>query len=301
MSDELIWYTGLNNFKKHTLTLSHPKSFLVELVDQDFEPDRHIDAIMFDHLKDRQTKTVEVLYSGGLDSELVLGSCIRNKIPVEATTLVITIRGAILNVIDLYYSEKFCRENNIKQNLFYLDALDLYESGQYLEYLLPYHITEPHIASHFWLIDKCQNYPVVGGDWPWVHAHRIHNKILSPQRNDFCNYERYMSSKGITGIGNMIGHSLESCCYFIKKHIEHHEIGNDSFHTLPFMKFKMYDVKEPRIKSYGWEQCPKSLFDQAKYKLTLISKIGQIKQTIKWGSKISSILQTPLNESSKFL
>ena len=298
--NETIWYTGVNNFRKHTLNVGPTNYFTLELCDDDFEPNRHIDSIMLDHLSDRQTKTVEVLYSGGLDSEFVLDSCLRNNIPVEATTLVIKVHGAILNVVDLYYSEKYCRENNIKQNFFYLDALDFYQSGQYLEYLQPYNITEPHVASHFWLLDKCQNFPIIGGDWPWVHAHK-NEKVLSPQRIDFCNYERYMNDTGITGIGNMIGHSLESCCYFINKHIEYYEHGNDKFDTVPFLKFKMYGVKEPRIKSYGWEQCPPELFNKIRYKAELLSKLGRVEHSIVWGEKIANIIKSEVRQNSRFV
>ena len=56
---------------------------VTELLDVPFESNRNITDIFNDHLSIRQTKYVEVLYSGGLDSELVLLSCLKNKIPVE--------------------------------------------------------------------------------------------------------------------------------------------------------------------------------------------------------------------------
>jgi len=293
-----VWYSGLNNFKKHTL--DQYKNFTLELTENEFEPNRNIDAIMLDHLANRQTKTVEVLYSGGLDSELVLSSCIRNNIPVEANTMVIKIHGAILNVVDLYYSEKFCRENNIKQNFFYLDAIDFYEGGQHLEYLLPYNIIEPHVASHFWLLDKCQNFPIIGGDWPWVQAHRK-SKVLSPHKIDYCNYDRYMNDNGISGIGNMIGHSIESCFYFIKKHLECYESGNEGPVTSAFLKFKMYGLTEPRLRSYGWESCPVDLFNKLKYKAELLSKVGKIENNIVWGETIANLIQSEVRQNSSFV
>lgn len=299
MTQQITWSTGVNEFTKNTLSLGDTKEFLIELLDGDFEPNRNIDAIFYDHLKDRQTTTVDLLYSGGLDSELVLKSCIRNKIPVNAMTMVVKVKGAILNVVDLYYSEKFCRENNVKQHLFYLNAEDIFHSDAYLDYLLPYHITEPHIASHFWLIDKCQNFPIIGGDWPWVHAHKP-NKVISPYRVDFCSYDRYFKHKGITGIGNMISHSLESCCYFIKKHIDYHTPGQDTFNTVPFLKHKMYGTNEPRIKSYGWEDCPEQLLNIRRYRKVLLANIGNIQHTIKWGDKINIILKSNTNENSAF-
>ena len=300
MTQNISWSAGLNDYMKRTLVLGDTKEFTTELTDNDFEPNRDIDAIFYDHLKDRQTKTVDLLYSGGLDSELVLMSCIRNKIPVNAITLIVKVKGAILNVVDLYYSEKFCRENNIKQHFFHLDAEDIFHNDAYLDYLVPYQIAEPHLASHFWLLERCQNFPVIGGDWPWVHAHK-QDKVISPTRIDFCGYERYMHDKQITGIGNMIGHSLESSCYFMQKHIEHYRPGQDGFHTVPFLKYKMYQTSEPRIKSYGWETCPEPLLSLKRYRTILLSKIGYVRNKIKWGSKINDILQSSVSENTSFV
>jgi hypothetical protein len=294
MSELLQWSTGLNGYKKHILDSNH---FTTELTECQFEPGRNVDDIFYDHLVNRPNSPVELLYSGGLDSELVLMSLLKNKIPVEAMTMVITVKGAILNVVDLYYSEKFCRENNVKQNLFYLDADELYNSDKYLEYLLPYNIIEPHVASHFWLIEQCHNYPIIGGDWPWL---QVKKKVLSPFKLAFSSYERFMQSNGINGIGNMISHSFESSYYFIKQHLKEHEKGNDSFHTVPFLKYKMYGLMEPRIKSYGWEDCPTPLFNINKYKIELLKKLGPQYSEIKWDKQISDLINSTTNTNSLF-
>lgn len=294
MSEILQWSTGLNGYKKHTLDNN---DFTTELTECQFESGRSVDAIFNDHLVDRPSSPVELLYSGGLDSELVLMSLLRNKIPVEAMTMVITIKGAILNVVDLYYSEKFCRENNVKQNLFYFDAVDFYESGKYLEYALPFRITEPHVPSHMWLIEQCHNYPIIGGDWPWLQTEK---KILSPFKLAFSSYERFMESKGIPGIGNMVSHSFESSYHFIDQHLKEHKKGNDTFHTVPFLKHKMYGLSEPRIKSYGWEQCPVDLFNIVKYRVELLKKIGSSKSNIIWGEQISTLIGSTTNSNNLF-
>lgn len=294
MSKILEWSTGLNGYKKHTLDNNH---FTTELTECQFESGRNLDDIFYDHLINRPNSPVELLYSGGLDSELVLMSLLRNKIPVEAMTMVITIKGAILNVVDLYYSEKFCRENNVKQNLFYLDAVDFYKSGKYLKYALPFKITEPHVSSHMWLIEQCHNYPIVGGDWPWLQAEK---RVLSPYKLAFSSYERFMNSKGIDGIGNMISHSFESSYYFIEQHLKEHRTGNDSHHTVPFTKYKMYGVNEPRIKSYGWEECPLKLFDINKYKNDLLKILGTPKSNIIWGEQLSKLIGSTITSNNLF-
>lgn len=290
------WRTGINKFNRHILDGT---SFTTIMEESSFEPNRTVDEIFLDHIREC-SGTAELLYSGGADSELVLASFVRNNVPVEAMTMVIKVRGAILNVVDLYYSEKFCREHNIKQNLFYLDATEFYESGNYLEYLLPFKIIEPHVASHFWLIEKCHNYPIVGGDWPWVQVHRT-PMTVSPFKLGFCSYERFMTSKGISGIGNMISHSFESCYHFMYRHVHEFKTGNDSFHTIPFLKQGMYELTEPRIKSYGWENCPLQLFNINLYRKELISRVGNTTSKIVWGDKVKQLLNTTETENDKFI
>ena len=289
MSELLQWSTGLNGYKKHTLDNNH---FTTELTECQFEPGRNLDDIFVDHLVDRPSSPVELLYSGGVDSELILISLIKNNIPFEIMTMVIQFKGIALNITDLYYSEKFCRENNIKQNLFYLDAEWLYESGKYLEYLLPYDIIEPHVASHFWLIEQCNSYPIFGGDWPWYQKHK---NVLSPFRLAYSSYERFMHDKGINGIGNMISHSFESSYKFIELQKQYNE------DIVPLLKQKMYSLDSPRIRSYGWENCPISLFNINKYKFELIKQLGSIKSTIKWGDKIKSLIDSTEKSNSLFV
>ena len=288
MSEILQWSTGLNGYKKNTLDNKHYTTLLTEC---EFEKGRDIDSIFVDHLANRQTSKIELLYSGGADSELVLMSCLRNKIPFEVMTMVIQVKGITLNITDLYYSEKFCRENTIKQNLFYLDAEWLYESGKYLEYLLPYNIIEPHVASHFWLIEQCNNYPIFGGDWPWYQKHK---NVLSPFRLAYSSYERFMHDKSITGIGNMISYSFESSYKFIELQKQYNE------DIVPLLKQKMYNLDSPRIRSYGWEQSLPNIFNINKYKIELLKKLGPQYSKIEWGDQISKLINSNINSNSLF-
>lgn len=290
------WDTGLNYFRKHYLDSNN---YTISLTEIQYEPGRDINLILNDHLLSNIGGSVELLYSGGLDSELVLKSLLYNKVKVEAMTLVIKIKGAILNTRDLYYSEKFCRENNIKQNLFFVDAIDFFESKQYLNYLLPYKITKPHVATHMWLIEQCHNYPIMGGDWPWVQMHNS-NKVLSPNRLDYTSYDRFMNDKNITGIGNMLGHSFESCIYFIKKQLLCYEPNFNKQHNVFLLKHKMYMTEEPRFGSFGWEHCNPELFNYNRYEVELLTKIGLINHTIKWGEEIKTLLSSTVNTNSQF-
>lgn len=288
MLEHTEWSSGLNGFKKHKLTNNY---FSTELTECQFELGRNIDEIFLDHISGKQTKKVEILYSGGADSELVLEFCLRNNVPVDVMTMVITKKNIVLNVADLYFSEKFCRGRNLKQNLIYLDVDKLFENGKYLDYLIPYSITEPHVASHFWLIEQCSYYPIFGGDWPWYQKLK---KVLSPQKVAYSSYERFMHDKNIDGIGNMIGHSFESCYYFIEQH------KNSAEKLVPLLKQEMYKMSEPRLRSYGWEHAPTEIFNIGHYKFELLKKLNIPKSEIVWGSQIAHLIESDVNSNQYF-
>lgn len=302
MTNIIEWNVGLNNYKKCTLEINEdkePHKFTTELLDVAFEPNRDITEIFNDHLSIRQSKYVEVLYSGGLDSELVLLSCIKNNIPVIAITMVIKIDGLVVNTHDLYYAEKFCRENDVIHKLIELDADKFFQDGEYLKYLTPYYITEPHVATHLWLFEQCSHFPVIGGDWPWTHTN-VENKVLSPSRLDYSSYERFMKDKGIYGIGNMVGHSLESICKLIQVFLDIHTPHKSVSNIKSQMYQTMYPELQPRLRSFGWENHKTKSFNLIHYKIELIKKCKTTTHVIKWNNTIKTLLNTPLNENDKF-
>jgi hypothetical protein len=300
MENIIEWNVGLNGFKKCTLELGEDShKFTTELLDVSVEYGRNITDIFNDHLSIRQTKYVEVLYSGGLDSELVLLSCLKNNIPIIAITLVIKIDGLIINTHDLYYAEKFCRENDIIHKLIELDADKFFQNGEHLKYLTPYYIIEPHVATHLWLIEQCNYFPIIGGDWPWVHTH-IPEKVLSPFRLEYASYERYMKDKGITGIGNMISYSLDSSVKLIDIHLNNHIPGENISNFKSRMYQTMYPELKPRIKNHGWEHHKTKSFNLINYKIELIKQLKLANAHIKWNNTIKTLLNTSANENDKY-
>jgi hypothetical protein len=303
MQNVIEWKVGLHGYKKCTLELGeNSHKFTTELLDVPYDSNRSITEIFNDHLSVRQTKYVEVLYSGGMDSELVLLSCLKNNIPVIAMTLVIKVKGMIINTHDLYYAEKFCRENSISHRLVELDADTFIENGNHYEYLKPYYIIQPHVATHLWLLEKCSYFPILGGDWPGIHSNKkTTDNVLSPNRLEYHSYERFMEDKGIHGIGNMIGHSLDSICKLIQLHLDNF-VGRESISNFKSRMFQtMYPEITPRLRSYGWELSNLNLlFDKESYKRDMIEKVKYTTPHIKWNNTIKTLLNTSLNENANF-
>lgn len=301
MPEPITWYAGKNNYKKHTYEPDYYEHnlgrFTTELLDVECRPLTNIHDIIADDLSVRQTKTVEVLFSGGMDSECVIRSCLYNKIPVRALTARFYVKGFLVNTHDLYYAEKFCREHNVEQKFIDIDAWDFFESGRFADYIVPYYIWYPHVAVHFWIFEQATGFPVLGGEysWPWATE-----KIISPHRIPFMVYDRFMADRGIHGIGSMLGNSLESNCLFIKNHLrivrsapEGYYRGEDDKITI--LKQVLYKEMgfgdlELRMKNYGWDMVHPDIISLPKYLSKIIDKTGTSNARIIWGQQIANAM-----------
>lgn len=301
------WYDGIDNYKKYTFTVnpdSKKHTFLLELLDVDTPSYNSVFDIYDEILGKRQTHFVDVLYSGGIDSELILHACLIKKIPARAITMRLLINGYPINMTDLYYSEKFCREHNINQIFIDLDTEKFLDNGVHYEYLKKYLITEPHVATQFWLFEQCSGFPVLGGDytWPWVFK-----PIISPHRHSYAQNDRFLKDNNIHGIGNMMNHSLSANLIFMRNHITLMESCSypTNFKNIPIFKKALceglgYVSPELRIKSYGWEFAPEFLIDIGRYRKELESALGITESEICWNEKINELVNAEVKYNDKF-
>ena len=152
MITEEVWYSGEDEYRKHTLTINSETNinkFHTDILDKEFESGRTFFQIANDSFLNRQTKFVEVLFSGGLDSEMAIHSCLVNNIPVRSLTMRIMDDGVILNVQDLYYAEKFSRENGIK--LYYFNLINSsYEKKVKTEYFGTIYYEDVNMVGNHW-------------------------------------------------------------------------------------------------------------------------------------------------------
>lgn len=296
---EVIWLDGVDNYKENKIVVdpvTNRRSHHITLKDVHTDHNKsYLD--MTNDILSKKGK-LDILLSGGQDSELLLRTVKALGIDHNVITMKLLVDGCIVNTQDLYYSEMYCRENNIKQNIITLDVLDFFESGRYLDYLVPYSIIEPHVATHFWMIEQCDNIPVFAGDYSWPWAHKA---VLSPHRFEYSSYSRYMHDKNINGISSFLNHSLELNMYMIERHLAQYD---DSIESGKF-KSNLYSslglgMFVPRLRNSGWEGLTSKLFKKNKYKLELIKRIGVIPSTIFWGEKIKTLLKSEVYNNDKY-
>jgi hypothetical protein len=293
---EITWYDGVDDYKENKLiidSVTGKKVHHITLKDVPTDSTKSYHDMAYDVLSNKGK--VDILLSGGQDSELLLRTVIALGIPHNVITMKLLIDGCIVNTQDLYYSELYCRENDIKQNIITLDVLDFFESERYLDYVVPYSIIEPHVATHFWMLEQCTNAPVFAGDysWPWVNK-----PVLSPHRLEYSSYSRFMYDKNINGIGSFLNHSLELNMYLIDRHYQYYDDTIES----GLFKSNLYSslgvgMFVPRLRNSGWEGLTSKLFKKNKYKLELIKKLGITPSTIFWGEKIKTLLKSDVNQN----
>lgn len=298
--NETIWNSGKNNYLVHTLNAElHTYNTTLQDVETS---NMNIHQLFNEELSVRQTKTVDILYSGGMDSECVLLSCLTNNIPVRAITMRLLVNNYPINTHDLYYSEKFCRERSVEHKLIDLHVDSFFSNGDHLPYLRPYLITEPHVATHFWLFEQCMGFPVMGGEYSWPQSGK---KVLSPHRYEYSCYPRFLNDRGIHGIGNMLNSSLDINLLFIKNNLVTGREGYFSdFARIPMLKQKLFSnmrlgTFELRMKNYGWENISQ-VFNKMKYRIELIKEFGITQSSITWGQKIADALGGEPGTNNKY-
>jgi hypothetical protein len=109
-----------------------------------------------------------------------------------------------------------------------------------------------------------------------------------------------MEDKGINGVGNMVGYSLESSCKLMQIQLDNH-IGGESISNLKSQMYQtIYPELKPRLRSYGWEYHKTKLFNLMNYKIELIKQLKPTSSHIKWNNTIKTLLNTQVNTNDKF-
>lgn len=304
---KINWQSGKNGYRKHSFELNtgfKSHTYSTELTDVETTDDTNIHHIFEDILSVRQNKTVEVLYSGGLDSECVLVSCLLSNIPVTAITMRLLVKGYPINTHDLYYSEKFCRERGVNHKIVDLNVDNFFINGDHVKYLEYYHIDISHVATHLWLFEQCTGFPVLGGEYSWPQSDIC---SISPHRYAYSCYDRFLTDKNIFGIGNMLSHSIEANIAFIKGNLLTMRTGSyqSSTREIPLLKQKIlsnmgFGDLEIRMRSYGWENIPPEIINKSKYSIESFSKVGVTRSSITWGQKIADALGGEPGTNSKY-
>jgi hypothetical protein len=305
---DIEWYDGLNNFRKLTLTKDPSTTnyhFHSEILDVDLIKINDLKNLLLYQLSAKTSHSVEVLFSGGIDSEIVLRTCVINNIPCIPITTKLMVKGYPVNTHDLYYSEKICRELNLKQKIIEVDVEKFFSNGNHHQYMMKYPFSYHHLSIHLWTIEQCTSFPIYGGDymWPWYNV-----PLLSPTRYEDLVPSKFMKDNGISGIGNMLGHSLDINLLLITNHLKTFDpkIHDGKYLKKPIFKKDLYSTfgfnVELRMRNFGWESVPEEIL---KYIKDLISSVAVkrpivVNNSISWNNLVAAALKGEPNFNNKF-
>lgn len=96
-------------------------------------------------------KPLNLLLSGGADSELTLRSLVGSGIPVEAVTL--RFRGG-LNSDEVHRASLIASRFSVRHSVIDFDVEKFLDSGEYLVFCTRYGCASPQVAVHLWLLES---------------------------------------------------------------------------------------------------------------------------------------------------
>jgi hypothetical protein len=118
-----------------------------------------------------------VMFSGGLDSEVVLQSFLFAGIPVRAA---ITRFAHDLNRHDIGYAIRFCEAHQVPYRLLDIDIELFFESGAALDYGLRATCVQPQLLHTMWAMDQVDGYPILGSGECYLVRRRIEDGEEAP-------------------------------------------------------------------------------------------------------------------------
>lgn len=279
------WNDGYNNYKNHSIIELPNNLYLHKLILTENEPiHNNWLETMSEYLFG--IEKIDVLYSGGIDSEFSLLTCKKLNKNVTAVTMKIIDKDKILNEYELNYSINFCKNNNIQQKIVVLD-MKFYDNGDYIKFIEPYKISKANLASQFWLITQCNNFPIIGGNYFWIQENKHKKNCLSPMSYGSLFHDRFMKDNNITGIGNLLNYGYNGLYLLMKAHMIYYQssmdLGTLKKNIYSSLIFKNFEFREPKNGFEGYE---------GKHLHLPILNV----QTIVWDKITSKLLNT--NETS---
>jgi len=109
-------------------------------------------------IRETATGPIDVLFSGGQDSEVCLNAFLLAGISVNV--LIMRFKDGF-NAFDTAYATKYCQAHNIEPIYVDLDICKFLETDAW-DYAALTQCTSPPLLPHLWLIDQSDHYVVIG-------------------------------------------------------------------------------------------------------------------------------------------
>jgi hypothetical protein len=225
------WGSGLYNFQEQFLPLwitygpcrYQPKSFDIEI------------GVNARKIADAATRPIYVAMSGGLDSELVARTMLKEKIPF---TPIIAQFENNYNKDDILYAFDFCRKNGLEPHVLKVDILALFKDSINTPYVLANcaSVLYMQIMRH---VDRLGGMTVMGAG-----EHRYQNvngKIVLPIPYERIGTMNFIQAEGVQAAFPFYGYTPELMLSTVREAKAHGFMVMDKF---------AHNVKEDMYRKY---------------------------------------------------
>lgn len=110
-------------------------------------------------IRRQTTEPINVLFSGGIDSEVTLRAF--HEAGIAVTAAVLKFNGG-LNFHDISWAQIICDQLEVPMKVLDLDLLDFWNSSEALKYAEETQCVSPQFLTTMWLLDHLEGYCVLG-------------------------------------------------------------------------------------------------------------------------------------------
>jgi len=164
---------------------------------------------------------INIMYSGGIDSEIVAETCKRYNIAHNLHFLALVNQGKIYNREDYDNAMQYDPNTVVHE----LDFERFFGNDDHVEYALKYKTQSPQLACHMHAAERVGSNVVFGGDSMFFCRDKTVNSFVfyATHVGHFC-YNRAAQEFG--GIGNMANASYSLLMKYLRLQIEMSRTGN---------------------------------------------------------------------------
>lgn len=165
--------------------------------------------------------SINIMYSGGIDSEIVAEVCRDYAIPHQLHFVALVHEGKIFNRDDYDNAKKFSSDLVVHE----LNFSDFFESSEYIDYALKYGTMSPQLACHFRGAEEVGQNVIFGGDSMYFRVqHEIQTTEFATTTPSHFSYDRVAKEFG--GIGNMANASYSLLIKYLQIQLNMAKEGN---------------------------------------------------------------------------
>lgn len=217
-------------------------------------------------IRDDTDRPLWALFSGGIDSEVVLQSFLFAGIPVKAA---ITRFKNDLNRQDTFYAIKFCETHGIPYKCLDIDIRRFFESGDAMSYAERTKCVQPQLLHTMWAMDQIDGYPILGSgecflvkQTPKGYKHGVDpygdDDWVMYEKERIAGWYRHLMVRGREGCAGFFQYNPENMLAFLLDSTMVDLCSNrltDYVDTMPVKGsiYRKYFLLEKRKKYHGFE------------------------------------------------